>query len=257
MNLKNIFRKKVIAKKSWLGNIKTFFEKYRLAILIYQLVFRIYLWYITSNYKTSEKKVEIDGSYVRWNIKDNLLYWCFDNTIPEIIILIINIINEIKEESIIDTKYLNMYLLLKLLLLPYTLVSILIRVIFKIDKIGGGSLTQNVTNLFTGTIIDNPIIQIILWVIWHITNLFLAAYTINNNYSDISYSYRFVLYSLYIDIMIWIGSKQNIKAKEMLGSFVFKFKDKQWPFAFWGILHSKITMPFFLPWILKKIQSAK
>ena len=55
MNLKNIFRKKVIAKKSWLGNIKTFFEKYRLAILIYQLVFRIYLWYITSNYKTRKK----------------------------------------------------------------------------------------------------------------------------------------------------------------------------------------------------------
>ena len=97
MNLKNIFRKKVIAKKSWLGNVKTFFEKYRLPILIYQIIFSIYFNYT------------INADDQTWKIKDNLIYWSFIDVMPYLIILLINIINEIKGENIIGTKYLNIF----------------------------------------------------------------------------------------------------------------------------------------------------
>lgn len=144
------FRKKVIAKKSWLGNVKTFFEKYRLAIL----VFRIYFNYRISTYTIEEKKSpgdkftkeEIPGSYVTWNIKDNLLSWFFSNSISEIIILIINIINEIAKDKIIDTKYLNIFLLYNLLGTFLDLELFVIKKIFPTER-NSETLIQNANNL--------------------------------------------------------------------------------------------------------------
>ena len=146
-------------------------------------------------------------------------------------------------------------MLTHLLRTPLALTSLLIRKIPGIKLTGGGTFTQNQTHLFSGTIFDNIISKTILWNIWGITNMFLAAYTPDNDYSDISYSYRYVLCFIYRLIMIYIGSKQNIKGAGLLKNFGLDFDNGQWPFALLFIFHDCVVNPFALPWILNKVQS--
>lgn len=162
-------------------------------------------------------------------------------------------INDITKNKIIDTKYLNIFLQYNLLSTFLGLESVIIRKIFSIER-NTGSLTQNVNNLHP---VKNYFLKSTLWNIWRINNLFLAAYDEDNEYNNITYSYQYGLYIIYLEIMYIIGSNQNIKGSKILKNFSLKFDETNLPVSLTKIFHHTVLMPFFLPWILKKIQSEK